>query len=147
MQCGVFHQLPQAPNRTHAERYTEMLDLVVLADTLGFDVAWLAEIHFSGAFSLLPVPLMVAPVIAQRTRRIRKGGMLPPDEVRRAMVRFARACYAFCGAYRRALSAMVIPAYAGIQGRPVGWIPACAGMTYHIAIHIHAAKFKVHNTL
>jgi alkanesulfonate monooxygenase SsuD/methylene tetrahydromethanopterin reductase-like flavin-dependent oxidoreductase (luciferase family) len=42
-------------------------------DTLGFDVAWMAEIHFGGAFSLVSVPLMVVPVIAQRTRRIRIG--------------------------------------------------------------------------
>jgi len=36
-------------------------------------VAWLAELHFGGAFSLLASPLMVVPVIAQRTRRIRIG--------------------------------------------------------------------------
>jgi alkanesulfonate monooxygenase SsuD/methylene tetrahydromethanopterin reductase-like flavin-dependent oxidoreductase (luciferase family) len=36
-------------------------------------VAWLAELHFGGAFSLLANPLMVVPVIAQRTRRIRIG--------------------------------------------------------------------------
>jgi hypothetical protein len=50
-----------------------MFDLVVLADSLGFDVAWLAELHFGGAFSLLASPLMAVPVIAQRTRRIRIG--------------------------------------------------------------------------
>jgi alkanesulfonate monooxygenase SsuD/methylene tetrahydromethanopterin reductase-like flavin-dependent oxidoreductase (luciferase family) len=36
-------------------------------------VAWLAEIHFGGAFSLISNPLMVVPAIAQRTRRIRIG--------------------------------------------------------------------------
>jgi alkanesulfonate monooxygenase SsuD/methylene tetrahydromethanopterin reductase-like flavin-dependent oxidoreductase (luciferase family) len=36
-------------------------------------VAWLAELHFGGAFSLLANPLMMVPVIAQRTRRIRIG--------------------------------------------------------------------------
>jgi alkanesulfonate monooxygenase SsuD/methylene tetrahydromethanopterin reductase-like flavin-dependent oxidoreductase (luciferase family) len=50
-----------------------MLDLIVLAERLGFDVAWLAEIHFGGAFSLLSSPLMVVPAAAQRTRRIRIG--------------------------------------------------------------------------
>src|SRR5207253_3124461 len=44
-----------------------------LADALGFDVAWLAELHFGGAFSLLSSPLMMVPLIAQRTRRIRIG--------------------------------------------------------------------------
>src|SRR5258705_3032478 len=50
-----------------------MLELIALGDTLGFDVAWLAELHFGGAFSLLSNPLMVVPVIAQRTTRIRIG--------------------------------------------------------------------------
>jgi alkanesulfonate monooxygenase SsuD/methylene tetrahydromethanopterin reductase-like flavin-dependent oxidoreductase (luciferase family) len=73
MRFGLFFQVPEAPGRTHAERYGEMLDLVTLADSLGFDVAWLAELHFGGAFSLLASPLMAVPVIAQRTRRIRIG--------------------------------------------------------------------------
>ncbi|HEX9820114.1 MAG TPA: LLM class flavin-dependent oxidoreductase [Methylomirabilota bacterium] len=73
MRFGLFFQVPEAPGRTHAERYGEMLDLVTLADSLGFDVAWLAELHFGGAFSLLASPLMAVPVIAQRTRRIRVG--------------------------------------------------------------------------
>ncbi|MCZ6876149.1 MAG: LLM class flavin-dependent oxidoreductase [bacterium] len=73
MQFGLFYQLPQNSPQTHAERYAEMLDLIGFAESLGFDIAWLAEIHFSGAFSLLSVPLMVAPVIAQQTQRIRIG--------------------------------------------------------------------------
>jgi alkanesulfonate monooxygenase SsuD/methylene tetrahydromethanopterin reductase-like flavin-dependent oxidoreductase (luciferase family) len=50
-----------------------MFELIELAESLGFDVAWLAELHFGGAFSLLSNPLMVVPVIAARTRRIRIG--------------------------------------------------------------------------
>ncbi len=73
MKFGLFFQAPEAPGQSHAERYGEMLDLIVLADSLGFDVAWLAELHFGGAFSLLSNPLMAVPVIAQRTRRIRIG--------------------------------------------------------------------------
>jgi len=73
MRFGLFFQAPEADGQTHAERYAEMLDLIVLADELGFDVAWLAELHFGGAFSLLANPLMAVPVIAQRTRRIRVG--------------------------------------------------------------------------
>jgi alkanesulfonate monooxygenase SsuD/methylene tetrahydromethanopterin reductase-like flavin-dependent oxidoreductase (luciferase family) len=70
---GLFFQAPEADGRTHAERYAEMFDLIALADDLGFDVAWLAELHFGGAFSLLSNPLMMVPVIAQRTPRIRIG--------------------------------------------------------------------------
>jgi alkanesulfonate monooxygenase SsuD/methylene tetrahydromethanopterin reductase-like flavin-dependent oxidoreductase (luciferase family) len=73
MRFGLFYQASEADGQTHAERYAEMLDLIALGDTLGFDVAWLAELHFGGAFSLLANPLMVVPVIAQRTRRIRIG--------------------------------------------------------------------------
>jgi alkanesulfonate monooxygenase SsuD/methylene tetrahydromethanopterin reductase-like flavin-dependent oxidoreductase (luciferase family) len=73
MRFGLFFQAPEAPGATHAERYAEVFDLIGLAESLGFDVAWLAEIHFGGTFSLLANPLMVVPVIAQRTRRIRIG--------------------------------------------------------------------------
>lgn len=73
MRFGLFFQAPEAPGQTHGERYAEMFDLIALAESLGFDVAWLAEIHFGGAFSLLSNPLMVVPAIAQRTRRIRIG--------------------------------------------------------------------------
>ena len=73
MKFGVFFQAPEADGQTHGERYREMFELIELAEILGFDVAWLAELHFGGAFSLLSHPLMMVPVIAQRTRRIRIG--------------------------------------------------------------------------
>jgi alkanesulfonate monooxygenase SsuD/methylene tetrahydromethanopterin reductase-like flavin-dependent oxidoreductase (luciferase family) len=73
MRFGCFFQAPDAPGQSHAERYGEMFDRIALAESLGFDVAWLAELHFGGAFSLLSNPLMVVPVIAQRTTRIRIG--------------------------------------------------------------------------
>jgi alkanesulfonate monooxygenase SsuD/methylene tetrahydromethanopterin reductase-like flavin-dependent oxidoreductase (luciferase family) len=73
LKFGLFFQAPEAPGQSHADRYAEMLDLIALADSLGFDVAWLAELHFGGAFSLLSNPLMAVPVIAQCTRRIRIG--------------------------------------------------------------------------
>src|SRR5438128_9985247 len=73
MRFGTFFQAPEADGQTHADRYAEMFDFIALADSLGFDVAWLAELHFGGAFSLLSSPLMIAPAIAQRTPRIRIG--------------------------------------------------------------------------
>ena len=73
MRFGLFFQAPEAPGQTHGQRYAEMFDLIALAESLGFDVAWLAEIHFGGAFSLVSNPLMVVPAIAARTRRIRIG--------------------------------------------------------------------------
>jgi alkanesulfonate monooxygenase SsuD/methylene tetrahydromethanopterin reductase-like flavin-dependent oxidoreductase (luciferase family) len=73
MRFGLFFQVPEVAGQTHGERYAEMLELITLAESLGFDVAWLAELHFGGAFSLLANPLMLVPVIAERTRRIRIG--------------------------------------------------------------------------
>ncbi len=73
MRFGLFFQAPEAAGQTHAERYAEVFDRVSLADALGFDVAWLAELHFGGAFSLLSSPLMLVGPLAQRTRRIRIG--------------------------------------------------------------------------
>jgi alkanesulfonate monooxygenase SsuD/methylene tetrahydromethanopterin reductase-like flavin-dependent oxidoreductase (luciferase family) len=73
MKFGLFYEAPEDPQRTHAERFAEMLDLIVYGETLGFDAAWLAEIHFGGAFSLLSAPLTVVPAIAARTQRIRIG--------------------------------------------------------------------------
>ena len=73
MRFGLFFQVPASTGQPHAARYAEMFELIELAESLGFDVAWLAELHFGGAFSLLSNPLMVVPVIAARTRRIRIG--------------------------------------------------------------------------
>jgi len=73
MRFGLFYQAAEADRQTHAERFAETIEMIAFGDTLGFDVAWLAELHFGGAFSLLSSPLMLVPVIAQRTRRIRVG--------------------------------------------------------------------------
>jgi alkanesulfonate monooxygenase SsuD/methylene tetrahydromethanopterin reductase-like flavin-dependent oxidoreductase (luciferase family) len=73
MRFGLFFQVPESAGHSHGERFAEMFELATLADSLGFDVAWLAEIHFGGAFSLLSSPLMVVPMIAARTKRIRIG--------------------------------------------------------------------------
>jgi alkanesulfonate monooxygenase SsuD/methylene tetrahydromethanopterin reductase-like flavin-dependent oxidoreductase (luciferase family) len=73
MRFGLFFQIPEVDGQTHAERYAEAFELIELAESLGFDVAWLAELHFGGVFSLLANPLMAVPIIAARTRRIRIG--------------------------------------------------------------------------
>ncbi len=73
MKFGLFFQAPDRPGQSHAERYREMIELVAFAESLGFDTAWMAELHFGGAFSLLSNPLMLVPVIAERTRSIRIG--------------------------------------------------------------------------
>ena len=49
------------------------LEQIELAEALGFDRAWIAELHFRATFSTMPSPLMLAAVAAQRTKSIRLG--------------------------------------------------------------------------
>jgi alkanesulfonate monooxygenase SsuD/methylene tetrahydromethanopterin reductase-like flavin-dependent oxidoreductase (luciferase family) len=73
MRFGFFDQLPCASGFTEHQRYKDILAQIELGDDLGFDTAWLGELHFSRAFSILADPLMVLAAAAQRTRRIRLG--------------------------------------------------------------------------
>src|SRR5207302_9111850 len=73
MRFGFFDQLPCASGFTERQRYRDILAQIELGDALGFDTAWLGELHFSRAFSILSDPLMVLAAAAQRTSRIRLG--------------------------------------------------------------------------
>src|SRR3989442_10974878 len=73
MKFGLFYQLPCAPTQDAATRYQETIEQIVYAEELGFDTAWLAELHFNPLFSIMPAPLILAAVLAQRTTRIRLG--------------------------------------------------------------------------
>ncbi|MGE0824872.1 MAG: LLM class flavin-dependent oxidoreductase [Candidatus Binatia bacterium] len=73
MKFGLFYQLPCASTQQAATRYQETIEQIVYAEELGFDTAWLAELHFNSAFSIMPAPLLVAAALAQRTARIRLG--------------------------------------------------------------------------
>src|SRR5919108_1359752 len=73
MRCGLFYQLPCASGQDAVTRYQETIEQIVYADELGFDVAWLAELHFYQPFSILSSPLILAAALAQRTTRIRLG--------------------------------------------------------------------------
>ena len=55
------------------KRYQDTLEQIELADRLGFDNAWLAELHFAPGTSITPSPLLLAAAAAQRTSRIRLG--------------------------------------------------------------------------
>ena len=73
MKFGLFYQLPCAVTQNAATRYQETIAQIVYAEELGFDSAWLAELHFNPSFSVMPAPLIVAAAVAQRTIRIRLG--------------------------------------------------------------------------
>ena len=73
MKFGLFYQLPCATTQDAATRYQETIEQIVYAEELGFDTAWLAELHFNARFSIMPAPLLVAAALAQHTARIRLG--------------------------------------------------------------------------
>ena len=73
MEFGTFYQLPCAPGQSPLQRYEDTMMQIQQADSLGLDVAWLAELHFFPTFSVMPSPLLVASALAQRTHRIRLG--------------------------------------------------------------------------
>ena len=73
MEFGIFYQLPCNPGQDPADRYSDMIGAAQLADRLGFDSVWLAELHFNPRFSVMPAPLLAAAAIAQTTTRIKIG--------------------------------------------------------------------------
>src|SRR5499427_9618594 len=73
MRFGFFDQLPCPSGFSEPQRYRDFIAQIELGDALGFDTAWLGEIHFSREFSILADPLMVLAAAAQRTTRIRVG--------------------------------------------------------------------------
>ena len=73
MEFGVFYQLPCGEQQTPQLRYQDTIAQAILADELGFDQVWLAELHFNPRFSVMPAPLLLASAIAQATERIKIG--------------------------------------------------------------------------
>lgn len=73
MEFGVFYQIPCSEGQTPAGRYADVMSQVKLADELGYDMAWLAELHFARQFSVMPAPLLMASALSQTTKRIKLG--------------------------------------------------------------------------
>jgi len=70
---GLFTgQVPPGSNRTFVQEYRETLDLIRLAETLGFDSAWVSEHHGAGD-GYLPSLLPMLGAFAAATDRIELG--------------------------------------------------------------------------
>lgn len=72
MHFGVFIEEARRGS-SQAAAFHDGLALVDAAEAWGLDGAWLGEIHFNPARSVLSAPLVVAGFIAGRTRRLRVG--------------------------------------------------------------------------
>src|SRR5919204_3575966 len=70
---GLFTaQIPPGSRRTFTDEYREIIDLVRLAEALGFDSAWVSEHHGSGD-GYLPSLLTMLAAFAAATDRIKMG--------------------------------------------------------------------------
>ena len=70
---GLFTgQLPAGATQTYAESYRETLELVRLAEALGFDSAWVSE-HHGASDGYFPSLLIMLAAFAEATTHIRLG--------------------------------------------------------------------------
>lgn len=73
MKFSLFTEIQCSTDASPQARLQEFLEQAELADRLGFDGYWIAEIHCQPRFSLLSAPYVVLGAAAQRTRRLRLG--------------------------------------------------------------------------
>ena len=73
MDFGVFMEFETREGSSQAAAFEEGFGLVDAAEAWGLDIAWLGEMHFTPARSVLSAPIAVACAIAARTRRLRVG--------------------------------------------------------------------------
>src|SRR5437899_13066085 len=72
MKLGLFSMPCHPPRPPHAQTVDEDLELLVLADQLGYDEAWIGE-HYTSTWENIPAPdLLIAQAFAL-TRNIKLG--------------------------------------------------------------------------
>jgi alkanesulfonate monooxygenase SsuD/methylene tetrahydromethanopterin reductase-like flavin-dependent oxidoreductase (luciferase family) len=72
MKLGLFTMPCHPPPRLHAETYDEDLDMLILADRLGFDEAWIGE-HTATTWENIAVPELLIAQALGRTKTIKLG--------------------------------------------------------------------------
>lgn len=73
MEFGIFTEFQAPAGRSDAAAFAESMAEMQLAEDLGFDAVWLAELHFQKDRSVLSAPLVIASAIATATKRVRIG--------------------------------------------------------------------------
>jgi alkanesulfonate monooxygenase SsuD/methylene tetrahydromethanopterin reductase-like flavin-dependent oxidoreductase (luciferase family) len=73
VKCSLFTEIQCPDGSLPATRLREFMEQAELADQLGFNTFWIAEIHCQPRFSLLTAPYVVLGAVAQRTHRLRLG--------------------------------------------------------------------------
>jgi alkanesulfonate monooxygenase SsuD/methylene tetrahydromethanopterin reductase-like flavin-dependent oxidoreductase (luciferase family) len=72
MKLGLFAMPCHPPHRRHAATFDEDLDMLVLADQLGFEEAWIGE-HTATTWENIAVPELLIAQALERTRQIKLG--------------------------------------------------------------------------
>lgn len=73
MDFGIFMQFERREGGAQADAFQEGFALVDAAEAWGLDEAWLSEVHFAPARTVLSSPAVIASAIATRTERLRVG--------------------------------------------------------------------------
>lgn len=73
MKCSLFTEIQCPEGSSPLQRLAEFMEQAELADRLGYDTYWVAEIHCQPKFSLMSAPYVALGAVAQRTKRLRLG--------------------------------------------------------------------------
>ena len=73
MDFGIFMEFERRGGGSQAAAFDDGFRMVDAAEAWGLDIAWLGEMHFTPARSVLSAPIAVASAIATRTKRLRVG--------------------------------------------------------------------------
>src|SRR5438034_3451914 len=73
MPFGIFTEFSRQAHVSESVAFDEAMAEVRAMETLGYDTAWLAEIHFQRDRSVLASPLVIAAAIAAATQRLKIG--------------------------------------------------------------------------